>query len=65
MARRAASLRRRPVTELFEGLAKTTPAGRVGHAAYVAQAIHSLATNGFVIGVVLDCTGGANLPTDR
>ncbi|MEU2021925.1 SDR family oxidoreductase [Streptomyces sp. NPDC016469] len=47
---------------LFEGLARTTPAGRVGQAADVAQAIHSLATNGFITGVVLDCTGGANLP---
>ncbi|TRV80922.1 SDR family oxidoreductase [Streptomyces sp. 130] len=49
-------------TALFDGLAKTTPAGRVGCATDVARAIHSLATNGFITGVVLDCTGGANLP---
>ncbi|MFE4517035.1 SDR family oxidoreductase [Kitasatospora sp. NPDC056783] len=50
---------------LFEGLAATTPAGRVGRAEDVARAIHLLAANGFVTGVVLDCTGGANLPTGR
>ncbi|MFF7989622.1 SDR family oxidoreductase [Kitasatospora xanthocidica] len=50
---------------LFEGLAETTPVGRVGRAEDVAQAIHMLAANTFVTGVVLDCTGGANLPTGR
>ncbi|MFE4362071.1 MULTISPECIES: SDR family oxidoreductase [unclassified Kitasatospora] len=50
---------------LFEGLAATTPVGRVGRAEDVARAIHLLAANGFVTGVVLDCTGGANLPTGR
>lgn len=50
---------------LFEGLATTTPAGRVGRPEDVARAIHLLAANGFVTGVVLDCTGGANLPTGR
>jgi NAD(P)-dependent dehydrogenase (short-subunit alcohol dehydrogenase family) len=51
--------------ELFAGLAATTPVGRVGRPEEVAQAINSLATNGFLTGVVLDCTGGANLPTGR
>ncbi|MQS11628.1 SDR family oxidoreductase [Streptomyces kaniharaensis] len=50
---------------LFDGLAATTPAGRVGRAEDVARAIHMLAANTFVTGVVLDCTGGANLPTGR
>ncbi|MGW6054245.1 SDR family oxidoreductase [Streptomyces sp. NPDC055189] len=51
--------------ELFAGLAATTPVGRVGTPEEVAQAINSLATNGFLTGVVLDCTGGANLATGR
>ncbi|MEU6847018.1 SDR family oxidoreductase [Streptomyces sp. NPDC046716] len=51
--------------ELFAGLAATTPVNRVGRPEEVAQAINSLATNGFITGVVLDCTGGANLPTGR
>ncbi|MFE6159297.1 SDR family oxidoreductase [Streptomyces sp. NPDC056486] len=51
--------------ELFAGLATTTPVGRVGTPEEVAQAINSLATNGFITGVVLDCTGGANLATGR
>ncbi|MBO1333891.1 SDR family oxidoreductase [Streptomyces sp. VRA16 Mangrove soil] len=51
--------------ELFDGLAATTPVGRVGSPGEVAQAINSLAVNGFITGVVLDCTGGANLPTGR
>lgn len=51
--------------ELFAGLAKTTPVGRVGAPEEVAAAINSLATNGFITGVVLDCTGGANLATGR
>ncbi|MFD8570723.1 SDR family oxidoreductase [Streptomyces sp. NPDC059639] len=51
--------------ELFAGLAATTPVGRVGRPEEVAQAINSLAVNGFITGVVLDCTGGANLPTGR
>jgi NAD(P)-dependent dehydrogenase (short-subunit alcohol dehydrogenase family) len=50
---------------LFDGLAATTPVGRVGRAEDVARAIHMLATNGFVTGVVLDTTGGANLATGR
>ncbi|MGW1179292.1 SDR family oxidoreductase [Kitasatospora sp. NPDC002543] len=50
---------------LFQGLAATTPAGRVGRAEDVARAIHMLAANTFVTGVVFDCTGGANLPTGR
>ncbi|MFH8382495.1 SDR family oxidoreductase [Kitasatospora sp. NPDC018058] len=52
-------------TALFDGLAATTPVGRVGRPEDVARAIHMLAANTFVTGVVLDCTGGANLPTGR
>ncbi|MFF3002857.1 SDR family oxidoreductase [Kitasatospora sp. NPDC057940] len=52
-------------TALFDGLAATTPVGRVGRAEDVAQAIRLLAANTFVTGVVFDCTGGANLPTGR
>ncbi|WP_083975031.1 SDR family oxidoreductase [Kitasatospora mediocidica] len=50
---------------LFDGLAASSPVGRVGRPQDVARAIHALATNGFITGVVLDCTGGANLPTGR
>ncbi|MBV6700903.1 SDR family oxidoreductase [Kitasatospora aureofaciens] len=50
---------------LFDGLAATTPVGRVGRPEDVARAIHLLAANTFVTGVVFDCTGGANLPTGR
>ncbi|MFF0489449.1 SDR family oxidoreductase [Nocardia sp. NPDC004068] len=50
---------------LFDGLAATTPVGRVGRPEEVASAIRALAGNGFVTGVVLDVTGGANLPTGR
>ncbi|WP_258081514.1 hypothetical protein [Nocardia nova] len=50
---------------LFDGLAATTPAGRVGDPEELARAVHMIATNGFVSGVVLDVTGGANLPTGR
>ncbi|MER7466452.1 SDR family oxidoreductase [Streptomyces sp. NPDC097981] len=50
---------------LFDGLAATTPAGRVGRPEEVAGAVHMLAANGFITGVVIDCTGGANLPTGR
>ncbi|MFD5411950.1 hypothetical protein [Streptomyces nojiriensis] len=32
---------------------------------HVARAIHMLAATTFVTGIVLDCTGGANLPTGR
>ncbi|GGJ28630.1 short-chain dehydrogenase [Streptomyces brasiliensis] len=50
---------------LFDGLAATTPVGRVGRPEDVARAVHMLAANGFITGVVLDCTGGANLATGR
>ncbi|MFG3518778.1 SDR family oxidoreductase [Nocardia nova] len=50
---------------LFDGLAATTPVGRVGDPEELARAVHMIATNGFVSGVVLDVTGGANLPTGR
>ncbi|MEV6772555.1 SDR family oxidoreductase [Nocardia sp. NPDC051030] len=50
---------------LFDGLAATTPVGRVGHPEDIAKAIHMLANNGFITGLVLDATGGANLATGR
>ncbi|WP_327299685.1 SDR family oxidoreductase [Streptomyces sp. NBC_01197] len=50
---------------LFEGLAAGTPVGRVGQAEDIARAIHMFALNGFVTGVVLDCTGGSNLAAGR
>jgi NAD(P)-dependent dehydrogenase (short-subunit alcohol dehydrogenase family) len=50
---------------LFDGLAVTTPVGRVGRPDDIARAIHMLAANGFITGVVLEATGGANLPTGR
>ncbi|MDI2124876.1 SDR family oxidoreductase [Yinghuangia seranimata] len=52
-------------TEFFEGLAATTPVGRVGHADEIGDAIRMVAGNGFISGVVLDVTGGANLATGR
>ncbi|MCC9307780.1 SDR family oxidoreductase [Kitasatospora sp. RB6PN24] len=50
---------------LFDGLAATTPVGRVGRPEDQAQAIHMPAANGFITGVVLECTGGANLASGR
>jgi NAD(P)-dependent dehydrogenase (short-subunit alcohol dehydrogenase family) len=50
---------------VFEGLAATSPVGRVGRPEDIARAIHMLAVNTFVTGVVLDVTGGANLATGR
>jgi NAD(P)-dependent dehydrogenase (short-subunit alcohol dehydrogenase family) len=50
---------------LFDGIVATTPAGRVGRPEDVAAAIVSLATNGFITGVVLDVQGGATLATGR
>ncbi|KJS61179.1 SDR family oxidoreductase [Streptomyces rubellomurinus] len=52
-------------TALFDGLAATTPVGRVGRPEDVARAIHLLAANTFVTGVVLDVNGGTNLATGR
>ncbi|MEU6478528.1 SDR family oxidoreductase [Streptomyces sp. NPDC047017] len=50
---------------LFEKVGAATPVGRVGRPEEVARAIHMLAANGFITGVVLDATGGANLATGR
>ncbi|MBB5913452.1 NAD(P)-dependent dehydrogenase (short-subunit alcohol dehydrogenase family) [Nocardia transvalensis] len=50
---------------LFDGIAAATPVGRVGRPEDIARAIHALATNEFISGVVLDATGGANLATGR
>ncbi|MDH6139277.1 MULTISPECIES: SDR family oxidoreductase [Kitasatospora] len=51
--------------QLFQGLAATTPVGRVGRPQDVAQAIHMLAANTFITGIVIDCNGGASLATGR
>ncbi|MEV6839174.1 SDR family oxidoreductase [Streptomyces sp. NPDC051133] len=50
---------------LFDGYAAATPVGRVGRPEDIARAIHLLAANGFVTGVVLEATGGATLATGR
>ncbi|MEV6116545.1 SDR family oxidoreductase [Streptomyces sp. NPDC052109] len=50
---------------LFDGYAAITPVGRVGRPEDIARAIHMLAANGFVTGVVLEATGGATLATGR
>ncbi len=47
----------------FDAVAGWVPAGRVGHPEDVAEAIVALATNGYITGSVLDCAGGAQLPT--
>ncbi|MGV9666837.1 SDR family oxidoreductase [Nocardia niigatensis] len=52
-------------TALFDGLVATTPVGRVGRPEDIARAIHLLATNGFITGVVLDANGGTSLATGR
>lgn len=52
-------------TAVFEGIARTIPAGRVGRPEHVAEAIHLLATNPSVTGTVLEVAGGAHLATGR
>jgi NAD(P)-dependent dehydrogenase (short-subunit alcohol dehydrogenase family) len=47
----------------FDSLASWVPAGRVGRADEVADAIVALATNGYLTGSVLDCAGGGQLAT--
>jgi NAD(P)-dependent dehydrogenase (short-subunit alcohol dehydrogenase family) len=48
-------------TALFADLAASSPVGRIGTAADVAQAIVFLTGNGFVTGQVLQCDGGIQL----
>ncbi|WP_222443366.1 SDR family oxidoreductase [Streptomyces misionensis] len=50
---------------MFEDIAAATPVGRVGHPEDIARALHMLAANGFVTGVVLEASGGASLTTKR
>jgi NAD(P)-dependent dehydrogenase (short-subunit alcohol dehydrogenase family) len=50
---------------VFQMAAATTPVGRVGQAEDVAEAIFSVATNGFISGTVLEVTGGSTLATGR
>jgi NAD(P)-dependent dehydrogenase (short-subunit alcohol dehydrogenase family) len=47
----------------FEGLATASPVGRVGRPEDVASSVLYLASNGFVTGAVLDCSGGLTLAT--
>jgi NAD(P)-dependent dehydrogenase (short-subunit alcohol dehydrogenase family) len=49
----------------FESAAAGAPVGRVGKPEDIASSVLYLAGNGFVTGTVLECTGGANLPTGR
>ncbi|MEU6556895.1 SDR family oxidoreductase [Streptomyces sp. NPDC046915] len=49
----------------FDALAAATPVGRVGRPEDIARAVHMLAANTFVTGVVLEATGGVNLATGR
>jgi NAD(P)-dependent dehydrogenase (short-subunit alcohol dehydrogenase family) len=48
-------------TAVFEGVAAGVPAGRVGRADDVADAVLYLAGNSFVTGTVLDVSGGLTL----
>jgi NAD(P)-dependent dehydrogenase (short-subunit alcohol dehydrogenase family) len=48
---------------VFGGLAPALPAGRVGRPHEVAHAVVALATNGYITGSVLDCSGGGHLAT--
>lgn len=50
---------------LFDSAAAATPVGRIGRPQDIAASVLYLAANGFVTGTVLECTGGANLPTGR
>jgi NAD(P)-dependent dehydrogenase (short-subunit alcohol dehydrogenase family) len=50
---------------VFQGIARTIPAGRVGRPEHVAEAIHLLATNPYVTGTVLEVAGGVHLATGR
>src|SRR5882757_193773 len=52
-------------TVLFERAAAATPVGRIGTADDVAQVVQLAATNGFMTGTVLECTGGMNLAMAR
>jgi NAD(P)-dependent dehydrogenase (short-subunit alcohol dehydrogenase family) len=47
----------------WDGFAAAIPAGRIGEADEVAEAIVALAVNGYVTGTVLDVSGGAQLAT--
>ncbi|MEU7867723.1 SDR family oxidoreductase [Dactylosporangium sp. NPDC049140] len=48
---------------LFASFAAALPAGRVGRAEEVAEAIVALATNGYITGTVLPVAGGVQLAT--
>ena len=50
---------------VFQGVARTVAAGRIGRPEDVAQAIVLLATNPYVTGTVLTVAGGAHLATGR
>jgi NAD(P)-dependent dehydrogenase (short-subunit alcohol dehydrogenase family) len=48
---------------VFSHYAKALPAGRVGSADDVAQAVEFLTCNGYMTGTVVECAGGAQLAT--
>ncbi|WP_030447617.1 SDR family oxidoreductase [Actinocatenispora sera] len=47
--------------EMFQRYGRALPAGRVGTADEVAQAVEFLAGNGYMTGSVIECAGGAQL----
>jgi NAD(P)-dependent dehydrogenase (short-subunit alcohol dehydrogenase family) len=47
--------------DMFERYGRALPAGRVGSADEVAQAVEFLAGNGYMTGSVIECAGGAQL----
>jgi NAD(P)-dependent dehydrogenase (short-subunit alcohol dehydrogenase family) len=46
---------------LFAEFAAKLPVGRVGQAEDIAQAVLLAATNGYLTGTVIECTGGGHL----
>lgn len=51
--------------EMFAAHEKSLPVGRIGDPTDIAQAVLTVATNGFLTGTVLPVTGGADLATGR
>jgi NAD(P)-dependent dehydrogenase (short-subunit alcohol dehydrogenase family) len=49
--------------DLFTEFAGKLPVGRIGTAADIAHAVLFAATNGYLTGTVIDCTGGGHLAT--
>lgn len=49
--------------ELFAEFAGKLPVGRIGTAEDIAHAVLFAATNGYLTGTVIECTGGGHLAT--